>query len=128
VTALQAAGQPVISVGTKKKELVGEYKNGGSDYRATGCPDTVKVHDSVDPALGKVAPYGIYDIAANAGRVSVGIDHDTAAFAVNALRRWYDVIGRDRYQTAKQPADHRRWRWLERIAGAIMEARIAEAG
>ena len=102
VIALQAAAQPVISVDTKKKELVGEYKNGGSDYRATGCPDTVKVHDFVDPALGKVAPYGIYDIAANAGWVSVGIDHDTAAFPANALRRWYDVIGRDRYQTAKQ--------------------------
>ncbi len=102
VIALQAAGQPVISVDTKKKELVGEYKNGGSDYRATGCPDTVKVHDFVDPASGKVAPYGIYDIAANTGWVSVGIDHDTAAFAVNALRRWYDVVGRDRYRTAKR--------------------------
>ena len=89
VIALQAAGQPVISVDTKKKELVGEYKNGGSDDRARGCPDTVKVHDFVDPASGKVAPYGIYDIAANTGWVSVGIDHDTAAFAVNALRRWY---------------------------------------
>jgi Rhodopirellula transposase DDE domain len=102
VIALQAAGQPVVSVDTKKKELVGEYKNGGSDYRATGCPDTVKVDDFADPALGKVAPYGIYDIATNTGWVSVGIDHDTAAFAVNALRRWYDVVGRDRYQAAKR--------------------------
>ena len=64
--AFQAAGQPVISVDTKKKELIGEYKNGGSDYRAIGCPDTVRVHDFIDPDLGKVAPYGIYDIAANA--------------------------------------------------------------
>jgi len=102
VIAFQAAGQPVISVDTKKKELIGEYKNGGSDYRATGCPDMVKVHDFVDPDLGKVAPYGVYDIAANAGWVSVGIDHDTAAFAVNAIRRWYDVVGRDRYRHAER--------------------------
>jgi Rhodopirellula transposase DDE domain len=112
VMAFQAAGQPVISVDTKKKELIGEYKNGGSDYRATGCPDMVRVHDFVDPDLGKVAPYGIYDIAANAGWVSPragpkarprtgsGIDHDTAAFAVNAIRRWYDVVGRGRYGNA----------------------------
>ena len=98
--AFQAAGRPVISVDTKKKELIGEYKNGGSDYRATGCPDAVKVHDFVDKDLGKVAPYGIYDIAANAGWVSVGIDHDTAAFAVNSIRRWYEAVGRGRYRKA----------------------------
>lgn len=86
-----------MSVDTKKKELIGDYKNSGSDYRAAGRPDTVRVHDFVDPELGKVAPYGIYDIAANAGWVSVGIDHDTAAFAVNAIRRRYGVVGRDRY-------------------------------
>jgi len=102
VMASQAAGQPVISVDTKKKELIGEYKNGGSDYRAAGCPDMVRVHDFVDPDLGKVAPYGIYDIAANAGWVSVGIDHDTAAFAVNAIRRWHDVVGRGRYGNAER--------------------------
>jgi hypothetical protein len=100
VIALQAAGQPVISVDTKKKELIGEYKNGGSDYRATGCPDEVKVHDFVDKELGKVAPYGIYDIAANAGWVSVGIDHDTAAFAVNLIHRWHEAVGRERYDAA----------------------------
>jgi hypothetical protein len=100
VMALQAAGQPVISVDTKKKELIGEYKNGGSDYRPTGCPDEVKVHDFVDKDLGKVAPYGIYDIAANTGWVSVGIDHDTAAFAVNSIRRWHEVVGRERYGAA----------------------------
>ena len=98
--AFQAAGQPVISVDTKKKELIGEYKNGGSDYRAMGCPDEVNVHDFVDKDLGKVAPYGIYDIAANAGWVSVGIDHDTAAFAVHAIRRWHEAVGRDRYNSA----------------------------
>ncbi len=102
VIASQAAGAPVVSVDTKKKELIGEYKNGGSDYRAAGCPDTVRVHDFVDPDLGKVAPYGIYDIAANAGWVSVGIDNDTAAFAVNAIRRWYDVVGRGRYGRAER--------------------------
>ncbi len=100
VVALQAAGQPVISVDTKKKELIGEYKNAGSDYRATGCPDTVRVHDFVDKDLGKVAPYGIYDVGANAGWVSVGIDHDTAAFAVNAIRRWYEAVGCSRYRNA----------------------------
>jgi hypothetical protein len=100
VTALQAAGQPVISVDTKKKELIGDYKNGGSDYRPAGCPDQVNVHDFVDKELGKVAPYGIYDLAANAGWVSVGIDHDTAAFAVNSIRRWYEAVGRVRYETA----------------------------
>jgi DDE family transposase len=97
VIATQAAGQPVISVDTKKKELIGPYKNGGSDYRPEGCPDKVNVHDFVDKDLGKVVPYGVYDIAANAGCVSVGIDNDTAQFSVNSIRRWLDVMGRDRY-------------------------------
>jgi len=100
VTAVQAAGQPVISVDTKKKELIGEYKNGGSDYRAVGRPDTVNVHDFVDKTLGKVAPYGIYDVATNTGWVSLGIDHDTAEFAVNAVRRWNQVVGSVRYPQA----------------------------
>lgn len=97
VVAMQAAGQPVISVDTKKKELVGPYKNGGTDYRPEGCPDPVNVHDFVDDELGKVVPYGVYDITANVGCVSVGIDHDTAQFAVNSVRRWLDVMGRERY-------------------------------
>ena len=97
VEAFQAAGQPVISVDTKKKELVGPYKNAGSDYRPKGCPDEVNVHDFVDKELGKAIPYGVYDIGANAGCVSVGIDHDTAQFAVNAIRRWRDTMGRERY-------------------------------
>src|SRR5664280_2370978 len=100
VIALQAAGQPVISVDTKKKELIGEYKNGGSDYRATGCPDEVKVHDFVDKELGKVAPYGVYDIAANAGWVNVGTDADTGQFAVESIRRWWNTIGADAYPSA----------------------------
>jgi len=97
VEAFQAAGQPVISVDTKKKEPIGPYKNAGSDYRPKGCPDKVKVHDFIDKELGKVAPYGVYDIGANAGWVSVGIDHDTSEFAVNSIRRWRELMGLVRY-------------------------------
>ena len=95
--AFQSAGQPVISVDTKKKENVGEFKNAGADYRAEGHPDKVNVHDFIDKELGKAIPYGVYDIAANAGYVSVGIDHDTAEFAVNAIQRWRETMGRERY-------------------------------
>src|SRR5450432_1240625 len=102
VIATQAAGQPVISIDTKKKELVGSYKNAGSDYRPEGCPEQVNVHDFVDKELGKVAPYGVYDIAANAGFVSLGIDNDTAQFSVNSIRRWLDVMGRERYPDVNQ--------------------------
>ncbi len=102
VIATQATGQPVISVDTKKKELIGAYRNVGSDYRPAGCPDKVKVHDFVDAALGKVVPYGVYDIAANAGCVSVGIDNDTAQFSANSIRRWLDVMGRERYPQAER--------------------------
>ncbi len=97
VVAAQAAGQPVISVDTKKKELVGNFKNGGSDYRPKGDPHRVKVHDFEDKALGKVVPYGVYDVGANAGWVSLGITSDTAEFAVNAIRTWIERIGRQRY-------------------------------
>jgi hypothetical protein len=100
VVILQAAGQPVISVDTKKKELIGAYKNAGSDYRPQGCPDEVNVHDFGDKELGKGIPYGVYDIAADAGCVSVGIDHDTAEFAVNAIGRWHETMGCERYPTA----------------------------
>ena len=102
VLAFQNAAQPVISVDTKKKELIGEYKNVGSDYRPRGRPDLVNVHDFVDQELGKAIPYGVYDIGANAGCVSVGVDHDTATFAVNAIRRWLDLMGRERYPAARQ--------------------------
>jgi hypothetical protein len=95
--AFQAAGQPVISVDTKKKELVGAYKNAGSDYRAQGCPDQVKVHDFIDKDLGRAVPYGVYDLAANTGWVSLGIDNDTAEFAVNTIRRWHETMGQTRY-------------------------------
>src|SRR5277367_1049317 len=102
VTATQAAGQPVISIDTKKKELIGSYKNGGSDYRPEGCPELVNVHDFVDKELGKAVPYGVYDIAANAGCVSVGIGNDTAQFAVNSIRRWMNVMGYERYPAMNQ--------------------------
>jgi Rhodopirellula transposase DDE domain len=97
VIATQAARQPVISIDAKKKEAIGCYKNGGSDYRPEGCPGQVNVYDFVNKELGKVVPYGVYDIAADAGCVSVGIDHDTAQFAVNSIRCWLDVMGRERY-------------------------------
>ena len=100
--AAQAAGQPVISVDTKKKELIGNFKNGGSDYRPKGDPHRVNVHDFVDKELGKVVPYGVYDIAANAGWVSLGVTSDTAEFAVNAIRTWIDKIGRVRYPLMRE--------------------------
>jgi hypothetical protein len=102
VVAAQAAGQPVISVDTKKKELVGNYKNGGSDYRPKGDPQRVNVHDFVDKELGKAVPYGVYDVAANAGFVSVGITSDTAEFAVAAIRSWLGRMGRQRYPKAQE--------------------------
>lgn len=96
IVAAQAAGQPVISVDTKK-ELVGHYKNGGSDYRPKSNPHRVKVHDFADKELGKVAPYGVYDVTANTGFVNVGITADTAEFAVQSIRCWLDRMGRQRY-------------------------------
>src|SRR5207302_7712476 len=86
--AFQQRGQPAISVDCKKKELVGDFKNGGREWRRRGDPEAVRVHDFLIPELGKAVPYGVYDIGANHGWVSVGINHDTAAFAVNAIRCW----------------------------------------
>ena len=100
VTEHAAAGQPVISVDTKKKELVGTYKNGGKEYRPAKSPEPVNVHDFPDKELGKAIPYGIYDVSANTGWVSVGTDHDTSAFAVQTLRRWWDTIGKAGYPDA----------------------------
>ena len=98
-TAL-AEQQPVISVDTKKKELVGDFRNNGREYRPHGNPEEVRVHDFLIKELGRAVPYGVYDLAANAGWVSVGIDHDTAAFAVNSIRRWWFNLGRARYLDA----------------------------
>ena len=98
----QAEGQPTISVDTKKKELVGDFKNGGRELRPKGEPEPVRVHDFVIPELGKVAPYGVYDISANSGWINLGIDHDTSAFAVESIRRWWQELGQDRYPAAKR--------------------------
>jgi hypothetical protein len=100
VKAAIAAGQPAISVDTKKKELVGDFKNGGRELRPQGQPEDVRVHDFKIPELGKAAPYGVYDIAANHGWVSVGVDADTAAFAVESIRRWWQKLGHARYPDA----------------------------
>jgi DDE family transposase len=97
-----AAGEPAISVDTKKKELIGDFKNAGREYRPKGQPEPVRVYDFLIPELGRAAPYGVYDIADNAGWVSLGIDHDTASFAVNAIRRWWQAMGRARYPQATQ--------------------------
>jgi len=96
------SGDPVISVDTKKKELVGNFKNGGAEWRPAGDPEQVRVHDFKDPDLGKVNPYGVYDIATNAGWVSVGTDHDTAAFAVNTIRTWWSTSGTGAYPEASR--------------------------
>jgi hypothetical protein len=98
--AAVAAGQPVISVDTKKKELVGDFKNQGREWRPKGEPELVRVHDFKDKELGKAIPYGVYDINANQGWVNVGIDHDTAQFAVNSIRSWWEHLGRPRYPNA----------------------------
>jgi transposase len=94
--------QPVISVDTKKKELVGDFKNSGQDRRPQGKPEKVRVHDFVIPELGRAAPYGIYDLAQNTGWVSVGIDHDTASFAVATIRRWWYAMGQEKYPHSKR--------------------------
>lgn len=96
----QDANEPVISVDTKKKELVGPYKNGGRELRANGDPEDVKVHDFADPDQGKAAPYGVYDLAENEAWVSVGLSHDTGEFAVQTIRTWWKEMGASRYPDA----------------------------
>ena len=97
-----AAHEPVISVDTKKKELVGNFKNNGREWRRKGAPEPVNVHDFIDPKLRRAVPYGVYDINNNVGWVSVGTDHDTASFAVNAIRRWWRAMGKKRHPKAKR--------------------------
>ncbi len=115
-------GQPVISVDTKKKELVGDFKNGGRQWRPKGNPEPVRVHDFVIPEQGKAIPYGVYDLHRNEGWVSIGIDHDTARFAVNTIRRWWKVMGRPAYRQANSllitadaggsnGSQRRLWKW-----------------
>jgi hypothetical protein len=100
VRAFQRRGQPVISIDTKKKERVGEFKNGGREWRPCGEPEEVLVHDFMDKELGKAIPYGVYDVTGNQGWVSVGTDHDTARFATEAIRRWWTKMGSRRYPGA----------------------------
>lgn len=100
VRACVRSGDPVISIDTKKKELVGNFKNGGRERRPAGDPDRVLVHDFVIPELGRAIPYGVYDVGGNLGWVSVGIDHDTASFAVESIRRWWQHMGQPRYPKA----------------------------
>jgi hypothetical protein len=100
VKRFQQRGQPVISVDTKKKELVDPYKNGGREWQRKGEPERVDVHDFPDPELGKVIPYGVFDLSRNEGWVSVGIDHDTAQFAAQAIARWWHKMGSKRYPGA----------------------------
>ena len=94
---VQRQHRPAIAVDTKKKELVGDVKNAGREWRPTDRPEAVRVHDFLIPAQGKAVPYGVYDLARNEGWVSVGIDHDMASFAVHAIRRWWRLMGRSVY-------------------------------
>jgi len=98
----QRRGQPVVSVDTKKKELVGDYKNPGQEWQPQGEPEEVRVHDFPDKELGKAIPYGVYDLTANEGWVSVGIDHDTAEFAAASIRRWWQEMGASRFPRAEE--------------------------
>lgn len=102
VTTALASDQPVVSVDAKKKELVGAYKNGGQEWQPQGQPERVNVHDFVDKQVGKAIPYGIYDVGCNAGWVNVGQDHDTAQFAIESLRRWWQSVGAPRYPQAER--------------------------
>jgi hypothetical protein len=102
VQRVQKRGQPVVSVDTKKKELVGDFKNAGQEWRPKDDPQKVRVHDFKDKDLGKAIPYGVYDVANNQGWVSVGIDHDTAEFAANSIHRWYEDMGSKRFPRARE--------------------------
>jgi len=131
-------GEPAISVDTKKKELVGDFKNHGREWRPKGQPEEVRVHDFLDRTKGKAIPYGVYDLGSNSGWVSVGIDHDTSAFAVHTIRRWWKTMGRKQYPAARTlliTADSggsngvrvRLWKWeLQKLANEIqMSIRVS---
>ncbi len=130
-TEFLAAGDPVISVDTKKKEPVGQYGNRGRCWRPQGEPVRVRDHDFPDPGQGVAIPYGVYDVAANAGFVNVGTDHDTPAFAVESVRRWWDMIGKDRYPGTRRllitcdaggSNDHRKRAWKAELAKLAAQA------
>ena len=130
----QDAGDPVISVDTKKKELVGDFANGGKDYRPQGSPVPVRTHDFMDKDLGKAIPYGVYDVAASAGWVNVGTDHDTAAFAVESIRRWWKAMGQAAYPRARRllvtadaggSSSYRTRAWKAELAAFALETGLA---
>jgi hypothetical protein len=134
VKTYQGAGEPVVSVDTKKKELVGQSGNGGREWRPKGEPAEVATHDFPGPGLGKAIPYGVYDVAANAGWVSAGTDHDTAAFAVESIRRWWKAAGRGDYPRARRlliTADaggsngYRTRAWKAELTAFALEAGLA---
>jgi hypothetical protein len=134
VAGFLSSGDPVVSVDCKKKELVGQFKNGGKEWRPKGDPEPVNVHDFMDKQLGKAIPYGVYDIGANTGWVSVGVDHETAAFAVNTLRSWWNTAGKSDYlHTARLliTADsggangNRRRAWKTELAALAAETGLA---
>jgi transposase len=102
IQVFQQRGQPVVSVDTKKKELIGDFKNGGREWQPKGKPEAVRVHDFLDKKLGKAIPYGVYDVAGNRGWVSVGTDHDTAEFATETIHRWWRHMGSAAYPQAKE--------------------------
>ena len=128
VGAFMKAGQPVISVDTKKKELVGEFSNGGGEWHPTGEPTRTKTHDFVDKELGRAVPYGVYDLANDEGWVSVGDTADTASFAVEAIRRWWYSMGQAPVPRRHQALDHRRCRRVQRLSGQAVEGRVGHAG
>ena len=127
VAAFAEAGQPVISVDTKKKELVGDFKNSGREWRPKGSPEEVRVHDFADKELGKAIPYGVYDVINNVGWVNVGVSSDTAAFAVESIRHWWHHLGKERYPEARKLLITRRLRRLQREPRPVMEGGVAEA-
>ena len=120
VSAFLDAGEPVISVDSKKKENVGAYSNGGAEYAPRGEPEATNTYDFIGEA-GKVAPYGVYDVAANTGWVNVGTDADTGAFAVESIRRWWTKIGRPGLPAGQGAADHRGRRRVQRRPAAVVE-------
>ena len=128
VEAFQRQGQPVVSVDTKKKELIGPYRNGGREWRPKGEPEAVKVHDFVDPELGKAIPYGVYDMTANAGWVSVGVDHDTAEFCGGDGAAVVAADGSSCLPPGRTAVDHSRRRRFQQQPESIVEVRTAESG
>ena len=126
--AFQRQGQPVVSVDTKKKELVGQFRTGGREWHPQGQPEEVEVYDFAKKDLGKVIPYGVYDQTTNAGWVSVGIDHDTAEFAVETLRRWWRKMGSKVYPCAAAALDYGRRGRLQWASVPVVEGGVAAPG